>query len=384
MDKLEKMKADNLTNDAITDDVAAKAYIENFALETFNRADDAQRANKVTKQTADTFMAAATFLDLLSIWGEVDKEIAAKSKFAKFHALRIAKAFKTGEDPNATNPVVEQPPVPADDGIEAELKDLERQESTHADNVYRSPTVEAVPPNDSPMGSAHIYSSAPNVPPPFPQEPSSDTVPAPAVQEEDHEVSPIEPIGSTTERQNSIGGGYFPAVESTPMDADVPSSMDVGSTDHMSAGIPDFMDSGVPGASAGPAQSPQPPAYPQQFYNTATQPAATPSSGFYGINSRNSFQHPSTSQTRASVQPMQSPPVPRSYAPQPPLVQAPVPASAPAPVQQAYHTGPYKTDDESTMAAQKHARWAISALNFEDVNTAVKELRLALQNLGAG
>jgi vacuolar protein sorting-associated protein VTA1 len=36
------------------------------------------------------------------------------------------------------------------------------------------------------------------------------------------------------------------------------------------------------------------------------------------------------------------------------------------------------------MAAQKHARWAISALNFEDVNTAVKELRLALQNLGAG
>jgi vacuolar protein sorting-associated protein VTA1 len=35
------------------------------------------------------------------------------------------------------------------------------------------------------------------------------------------------------------------------------------------------------------------------------------------------------------------------------------------------------------MAAQKHAKWAISALNFEDVPTAVKELRIALQNLGA-
>jgi vacuolar protein sorting-associated protein VTA1 len=45
--------------------------------------------------------------------------------------------------------------------------------------------------------------------------------------------------------------------------------------------------------------------------------------------------------------------------------------------------GGYKTDDESVMAAQKHAKWAISALNFEDVPTAVKELRIALQNLGA-
>jgi vacuolar protein sorting-associated protein VTA1 len=34
------------------------------------------------------------------------------------------------------------------------------------------------------------------------------------------------------------------------------------------------------------------------------------------------------------------------------------------------------------MAAQKHAKWAISALNFEDVPTAVKELRIALQALG--
>lgn len=31
---------------------------------------------------------------------------------------------------------------------------------------------------------------------------------------------------------------------------------------------------------------------------------------------------------------------------------------------------------------QKHARWAISALNYEDVETARKELRLALAMLG--
>lgn len=40
-------------------------------------------------------------------------------------------------------------------------------------------------------------------------------------------------------------------------------------------------------------------------------------------------------------------------------------------------------DEESIMKAQKHARWAISALNFEDVPTAIRELKGALANLGA-
>jgi vacuolar protein sorting-associated protein VTA1 len=52
-------------------------------------------------------------------------------------------------------------------------------------------------------------------------------------------------------------------------------------------------------------------------------------------------------------------------------------------VQSFQHQGPFKTDEEAQMEAAKHAKWAISALNFEDVNTAVKELRLALQSLGA-
>ncbi|CCD34346.1 hypothetical protein BofuT4_P103060.1 [Botrytis cinerea T4] len=45
--------------------------------------------------------------------------------------------------------------------------------------------------------------------------------------------------------------------------------------------------------------------------------------------------------------------------------------------------GQLNTDDEAIAKAQKHARWAISALNFEDAETAVKELRAALQTLGA-
>jgi len=48
MDKLERFKNDNVGNDTVHDDVAAQAYVEQFALETFQRADNAVRANKVT------------------------------------------------------------------------------------------------------------------------------------------------------------------------------------------------------------------------------------------------------------------------------------------------------------------------------------------------
>jgi vacuolar protein sorting-associated protein VTA1 len=47
------------------------------------------------------------------------------------------------------------------------------------------------------------------------------------------------------------------------------------------------------------------------------------------------------------------------------------------------HQGSFNTDEGAVLEAQKHAKWAISALNFDDVNTAVKELRIALKALGA-
>jgi hypothetical protein len=42
-------KARYSTDDAIVDDTAGQAYVEQFGLETFERADRAVKANKVTK-----------------------------------------------------------------------------------------------------------------------------------------------------------------------------------------------------------------------------------------------------------------------------------------------------------------------------------------------
>ena len=349
MDKLEGYKATNASNDAVVDDVAAKAYIENFALETFNKGDEAQRNDKVTKQTADTFQASATFMDLLSIWGPLEPEIQTKIKYAKYHALRIAKAIKAGEDPNATNPAVEepqQPEVELDDGIEAELKNMENDAG-----VYKQPTVESAPDSTQPSRPQSAFQSAPLQPPPGP------------TQAAEPDVSPIEPADNVNSRAGSVGGGYFPSVPDAPanVNAVAPVAQDPSSTSTF--------------ATSDPAD----------FYNQnpASAPTAPGPNDLAGITSPDRPHRPTPHQV--APQPP-SAPVPQPQAPPPPVV-APPPAQAPSVAAPPSHTGPppggYKTDDESILAAQKHAKWAISALNFEDVNTAVKELRIALNNLGA-
>lgn len=44
-----QVKAENAGNDAVTDEVAGRAYAEQFGLETFQRADNAVRANKASR-----------------------------------------------------------------------------------------------------------------------------------------------------------------------------------------------------------------------------------------------------------------------------------------------------------------------------------------------
>ena len=63
MDKLEQVKTENATNDAIQDDVAAQAYVEQFGLETFNRADSVVRANKVSPLVFGRLLCARLVLN---------------------------------------------------------------------------------------------------------------------------------------------------------------------------------------------------------------------------------------------------------------------------------------------------------------------------------
>lgn len=403
MEQLERTKAENPNEDALLDEVAAYAYCEQFALQTFAKGDKEMAANNVTKATADTLLAASTFLEMLAIWKkDAEPEIKSKQTFAKYHAVRIIKALNAGEDPNLTNPVHEPPPQAASpsalDPNDPEVQNINQSaEKPPVQNPYRS-YVESAPNTDA-MPSPTF--SAPKVSPP-PNLPS-----APTGYSSHRDVSPIsQPTASRHGSVDSVGGGYFPRVDVPTFTADnaapslptAPSTQDEPMADA-------FNSSALPTDSQMP-QAPQAP-NPQAFYQTPASPPAVqqapqqtpaPQTIFQSPTQQPSFTSPAA--TIAPPQAPQQPPVFQSppqqplpfqsppqqqyhYSPQPPQpppqqYQQPVPQ-----VPQTLHQGPFKTDEEAQMDALKHSKWAISALNFEDVNTAVKELRLALRALGA-
>ncbi|KAA8643535.1 uncharacterized protein ATNIH1004_010304 [Aspergillus tanneri] len=336
VDKLERFKNENPDNDAVTDAVAANAYVEQFGLEVFGRAEATMRANRVTKQTADTFQAAATFLELCQIWSPPEPELAAKIKFAKYHALRIARAIKAGEDPNASNPVIEE------DELEPKEDDPEVQA-----------IVQSLPPQEPRPLQPSVEDEQPSIPPPtLPQPPISPTD-SPFFQPSASQPSaPAPAMGVENEPEAPLN---LPSAPDTFASASAPNLPDTPTRlgGRQSAGGPDRFQSFPPSAS--PDRSPPGTSHDvKAFYNTQGPPAlpTQPQSGAIPIVS-----HPATQ------------PVP-----------VPVPHIPAASASSQINT--QGVDDNSIVQAQKHARWAISALTFDDVNTAIKELKSSLKHLG--
>ncbi|PYI13548.1 DUF605-domain-containing protein [Aspergillus violaceofuscus CBS 115571] len=350
VDKLEEFKNENPDNDAVTDAVAANAYVEQFALEVLGRAEATMKANKVTKQTADTFQAAATFLELCQIWNPPDAEIAAKIKFAKYHAVRIIKAIKAGEDPNASNPVAAEEEEDAVADLEPRPDDPEVQAIVGSLPVQpRQPSVEDV------QEDSEEASQAPLV---LPDTPNTTRYRAPAYQR----------TGSPSEAK---------AEDDTEQGLELPSAPETFASS--SDPVPDLPD--TPGKIDGnraPAPSDSFHSFPPPSNMGPATPAAPShdASYFYSKPSPNTAVPPPFVQSTSGTVPVVSRPAHQNFpSPTPP---------APAPV--ASHSGPTNAqpvDDQAIALAQKHARWAVSALTFDDVNTAIKELRNSLRYLGA-
>ncbi|KAI4266788.1 MAG: hypothetical protein L6R38_008548 [Xanthoria sp. 2 TBL-2021] len=396
VDKLERIKTEHGNDDTIVDDVAAQVYVEQFALETFQRAENAMRANKVSRQTADTFLAAGVFLELRQIWEPLDVETSSKTKYAKYHALRIAKAIKAGKDPNLSNPAPE--PSPA---LEPQDPDVQMLDENPEHGPPYQPTVEDIPDEHdrlerhlaqrSSIDQSLHPSRAPSIPRPaesVQRRPSVPTPPERTVENyyQQSSVPDVSPLQSPDRGRNgSIGGGYFP----NPPDSDHTPGTSQGANGqtrgHDSSSGPDLPDAsslpppmpfGTSGPPISPSEESSPSLPPPSFnYNQKSAPSA-PSVPFSPhVPGIAPFQAPGYPQPSApSIQPQPTPAPLRQTAPPPP------PASF---SQQPLHAPPAVVDEEAMLKAQKHARWAISALNFEDVNTAVKELRGALASLGA-
>ncbi|KAK0734652.1 Vta1 like-domain-containing protein [Lasiosphaeria miniovina] len=368
MDKLEQTKAEYGNEAAILDDAAGQAYVEQFAQETLDRAERVVKANKVTQQTATTFDAAATFFHLVNIWGTPDQETQQKIKYAKWNAARIAKAIKDGKDPNESNPKHEEPQQPALDLSDPEVQMLGRSSPAVAP---RPATVEEVPDVDLRRDAAGV--SLPHSPVSAgPSPPSDGELRLPGVPTE------LGPPASHA--------GYFDT-ESMPSPISPPI--------HDSHGYQSAPDLPPPAGWAPRQPSPDIPPPPRAAWSQA--PGAPPPQTGWTPNPV-TYQPPapptapptfamSPPSTAAVASPPVNPPTDPYYMNMTPTAHTSRPVAPPvaqparyAPVQPA---ATVTIDEAAMVGAQKHAKWAISALNFEDVSTAVKELRKALEMLGA-
>ncbi|KAJ5121809.1 Vacuolar protein sorting-associate Vta1 N-terminal [Penicillium atrosanguineum] len=334
VEKLEQVKIENPDNETIMDNVAASAYVEQFGLEVFGRAEAAMTANKVTKQTADTFQAAATFLELCQIWGDLEPEIAGRIKFAKYHAVRIVKAIKAGEDPNETNPVPKE-----DEELAVADPDVQAFDESVAEQASkpRQASVEEIPDEADRLGRQMAHQSSldeslhPSRASSLPRPPASSTPDIPSVP------------------QNAPGSPGRMDIDEHSNGLELPSAPNTFGDSGGVLNLPDTPGSHAPHTSnsSNTFQSFPPPASP-------SVPAPDPAS-FYDPTSASAHIPPPSAPARAPV--------------------APPPA---APNQLTHGV-----DDNSITLAQKHARWAVSAMTFDDVDTAIKELRNSLRYLGA-
>lgn len=372
-------KNEYTNEDAIMDDATAQAYIEQFAQETLDRAERVIKANKVTQQTASTFDAALTFFNLVNIWGPPDTETQQKIKYAKWNAARITRAIKEGKDPNETNPKKEDlpPPQPNLDPTDPDVQALaspsgQEQEQSHGqDQAPRSATVEDAPDPDLKRDSAGV--SLPHTPV-LPDPPAS--VP------DDGELKLPSAPGYGDEGGNAAAPGYFDPPPTLPSPISPPANHPTNFTP--GGGAPSapqtwtptpppaassFAPPSVPSAPSAPSAPSGPPTFaPSPSSTAAVAPPPT-------------FSPPPVDPTPRNMPPPAV--VPRPVVPAPTSFgnsgAAPIPPAGLG--QQAPAT--YTADDAAMAQAQKHAKWAISALNFEDVPTAVRELRRALESLGA-
>ncbi|KDE07880.1 hypothetical protein MVLG_01973 [Microbotryum lychnidis-dioicae p1A1 Lamole] len=351
MDRLEASKSELGTNEAITDDAAASAYVENFAVKLFDQADDEDRKGKSTRLTAKKFLAAANFHEVLATFGELSSENREKIKYAKWKASDIAKAFREGRKPTP-GPAGGLPPL-EDDSLRGEVtseeaKELARELAALGTTGERQDAIVSDPdagPAQS-TRSATVPSTADDPDSyPFPQHPTTPLPRAPAIIDDIERPVTLPPPPPAAPTSTTF--------LDTPSDQ-VFSSIDLGPT------TPSIPITHQTSDLAPPPSLPPPPSIPS--FQSASP--LTHSTGF-----------------ASAVFPPAPPVIPQK----PIRARPPVPGSIPTPTAAESTSSGNVTEPLDPMKIaqiQKHAKWAISALNYEDVETARKELKIALGMLG--
>ncbi|KAG0370894.1 Vta1 like-domain-containing protein [Gamsiella multidivaricata] len=359
LDTLEKQRKDIGDNEAISNDLVGYAHIENFALKIFSKADDEDRAGQGSQKTAKNFVAAANFLELLKVFGDIDAEVEEKIKYSKWRAAEIVKAIRDGRQPTpppgANKP--QEPTLTSADVAQAGLDSLDNEAAaTGVDSNISSGT----------FSPAHIAHSNPSVTP----QPTVSSGPGfPTISN-----FPSPPLGPSSTNGNSFND----SISNSWSQPAVSPSLNQGQNFQSPAGAP-IIPVQPPSTYIPPAVSSQKPN--SGYAPTPLNPASPGPNAQYGygasnINNNIPYQH--------SVEPSPAP------APAPTPMQTPYPqagfSSPSAPYQQpqqtpspqSYAPVPMVLDPTVSAQVQKHCKWTVSALTYDDVPTAIDNLEKAL------
>ncbi|KAI9355957.1 Vta1 like-domain-containing protein [Zopfochytrium polystomum] len=321
LDVLEKEKAGLGPNDAITNDLVGYAHVENFALKIFNNADNQDRAGAATNKTAKTFLAASIFLEVLKVFGTVEDSINDKIKYARFKAVDIIKAIKEGRKPTP-GPAVD----PSSEGAASEAGPSSPTSGGGGARRRR---------RQPPRRRSACRAERPTPPPAA----SSPSLPPPPSAPSFYGSSDPLPPGP---------GAAPPPLSPNPL---------VHPPQHQPPQPP--LQSSSPPASFYAPQQPQPPhpyAPSQPFYQppSAPQPPVSPSVSAAELALRSAKPAPS------------------------PYAAAPAGRTAQANALAALHLGGANEPDPQVIAqATKFSKFAISALQYDDINTAIDNLEKA-------
>ncbi|KAL7421390.1 hypothetical protein Q5752_004275 [Cryptotrichosporon argae] len=383
LDALEEMKRLLDNNEAITSEAAGSAMVENFALKVFLSADNDDRAGKCDKSTIRKFVVAGQFIEVLKCFESVPlgEEMEQKLQYARWKAADLSKALREGRQPTPGPPVEEAleaaSPFPS---VSTELPSIP---STTPASPPARPTVisprptplrpqpdlpalntldvHRTPPRQNSMNSSGAWS----------------TLATPGLPDDDGESRlTYDPVGTPpTVTTPKLGEAEkknvrFMGPDGAPL-SPAQTMVSVETFDEPIAPPPTI-------ASSSPKQpsAPLPPPAP-----AVIRPRSNSASFGSGAQTNGIATVPAA-HVRPSPPAVVSPPL--AAAPRPPVTTQPhgLGLTSPAVATLAPAPTPTKLSRKEIDQTQKHARWAISALDYDDYETARAELRKALAMLG--
>ena len=364
--------------------------MEDFALFVFTGADDEDRTGTITEKTARRFYAAALFLDILEQFGELAPDVQEKLTYSKYKAGYIMKCLKAGETP--------MPGGVGEDVLDAALEGegsavgtavASNAGAVAAGGLAAAATTSLPPkPDPSPVNST-VNSTANQAFAGIPQQPAS--APSTAAAESGLYDLPAVPAHSiaTTGRSTAktpagnVPSSDFPVLEDPNKKAGFPDLPSVP-TAMPGSGEPDGGLPHIPSVpSLGVGESPSNVGYKsnsdRNIVKKSSGSALGPPPDPITIKDLNLHDGPSPVSSKARMHRMPTVddvrgPIAGIAGNDAPLPVAPVAASWTPPVA----ANLSRSDTKAAKTALKHA---VSALDYDDVETAVNKIQEALSKL---